>query len=125
MNRNGGVLDGADQAAQKAYSAGKQMGMTDDGAHDFSKQTYDNYVQRYSSQPKVDAPAGQGAVNPIGGTEPGAGSGSSGGTLPLGKGGTLPLEGSPPCGAVPCQLSPEAKSIGGLTNLGNVLKGGS
>ena len=80
MNRNGGVLDGADQAAQKAYSAGKQMGMTDDGAHDFPKQTYDNYVQRYSSQPKVDAPAGQGAVNPIGGTEPGAGSGSSGGT---------------------------------------------
>ena len=46
-----------------------------------------------------------------------------GGTLP--SGGTLPLQGSAPCGGVPCGVSPQAKSIGGLTNLGNVLKGGS
>lgn len=120
MNRNAGVLDGADQAAQKAYRAGKQMGMSDDVAHDFSKQTYDNYIQRWSSQPKVDAPAGQGPVNPLGGTEPGGG---TSGTLPLGKGGTLPLGGSP-CGTAPCPVSPGAKSVGGMTNLGNVLKGG-
>ena len=48
-----------------------------------------------------------------------------GGTVPSGGGRTLPLQGSAPCGGVPCGLSPQAKSIGGLTNLGNVLKGGS
>lgn len=114
MGRNGGVMDGADQAAQKAYSAGKQMGMNDDAAHDLSRQAYDNYVNRWGIKPGAELPPDQTGINQLGGTVPAGG-----------KGGTLPLQNPSPCPIAPCGASPQAKSIGGFTNLGNVLKGGS
>jgi hypothetical protein len=112
-------IDQADSAAQRAYDSARRMGMNDEEAHNISRDAWSKQME-----PPVMVKGGEEGLDVYGKT---GAEGSRGNTVPLPPPPQCP---APPCGGPTGTVgigppSPMSKSIGGMTNLGNVLKGGS